>query len=196
MTGFHWYVLRTKPRSESLATMEMRRDGIEIFSPMITNDEINNGQTPVPLFAGYIFARIDTETHGWPYLRPGQHVLGLLNFDGNVPWLPDQLIDELKLQCTSLNEEGGIWKRYQSGDWVEVVNSTLNGIAQVIEDGKSSNASVSVLLRLFERLVPVKVSRHDLRPMYNVPKQYTAPRRTRGRNRWIHGFGPKSLTRN
>ena len=195
MTDSRWYVLRTKPRSESLAAREMHRDDIEIFSPLITTDEINNGKTPVPLFPGYIFIRLDVVTHGWPSFRSGQHVLGLLNFDGDAPWLPDQLIDELKLRCASLSEEGGIWRKYQSGDWVQVVNSTLKGLGQVIEDGKSSNAPVKVLLRLFERLVPVKVSRQDLRPMDNVPKQDTAPRRTRGRNRWIQGFSPKSLNR-
>ena len=196
MTGARWYVIRTKPRAEFLAAKEMGRDDrddIEIFSPLITTDLINNGQTPVPLFPGYIFMRLDAVKFGWPSLRSRQHVLGLLNFDGDAPWLPDQIIDELKQRCDTLNEDGGIWRRYEPGDWVQVVNSTLQGLAQVVEDGKSSNAPVRVMLQLFERLVPVQVSRHNLQPMESAPNQNLAPRRTRGGRRWIQGFGPKAL---
>ena len=188
-----WYVVRTKPRSESLAAREMTRDDIEIFSPQITSDQTNNGLTPVPLFPGYIFMKLDPETHGWPSFRSGQHVLGLLNFDGDAPWLPDAVIDELKLRCDSLNEEGGIWRRYQPGDWVQVVTSALQGLAQVVEDGKSSRSPVKVLLQLFERLVPVQVSRHDLQPLAGAPKKKPIPRRTRGGGRWIQGSGPRAL---
>ena len=69
MTGARWYVVRTKPRSESLAAREIGRDDIEIFSPLITSDQINNCQTPVPLFPGYIFMRVDPESYGWPSFR-------------------------------------------------------------------------------------------------------------------------------
>ena len=193
MTGARWYVVRTKPRSESLAAREIGRDDIEIFSPLITSDQINKGQTPVPLFPGYIFMRVDLESYGWPSFRSGQHVRGLLNFDGDAPWLPDQIIDELKLRCDTLNEDGGIWRRYEPGDWVQVINSTLQGLGQVVEHGKSSNSPVRVLLHLFERLVPVQVSRHNLQPIENAPKRNLAPRRTRGGGRWIRGFGPKAL---
>ena len=145
------------------------------------------------IFPGYIFMLLDAETYGWPSFRSGQHVLGLLNFDGDAPWLPDQLIDELKLRCESLHKDGGIWRRYQPGDWVQIVNSTLQGLAQVVEDGKSSNSPVRVLLHLFERLIPVQISRHNLQPMENPLKQNSAPRKTRGRRRWIRGFGPRAL---
>ena len=112
--------------------------------------------------------KLDPETYGWPSFRNGQHILGLLNFDGEAPWLPDEIVDELKQRCESLNEIGGIWRRYQPGEWVQVVNSTLQGLGQVVEDGKTSQAPVRVLLRLFERLVPVQVSRSNLQPMENM----------------------------
>ena len=193
MIGARWYVVRTKPRAESLAARELIRDEVEIFSPQVTSDEIDTGGIPVPLFPGYIFMKLDPETYGWPSFRNGQHILGLLNFDGEAPWLPDEIVDELKQRCESLNEIGGIWRRYQPGEWVQVVNSTLQGLGQVVEDGKTSQAPVRVLLRLFERLVPVQVSRSNLQPMENMSQKNSAPRRTRGGRRWVQGFGPKAL---
>ena len=188
MIAPRWYVVRTKPRSETLAALELNRQDVEIFSPLI-----NNGQTPTPLFPGYIFMRSDDENQDWPSFRNSQNILGLLNFDGDAPWLPEQVIEELKSRCEGLNEVGGIWRTYQPGDWVQVVNSTLQGMAQVIEDGKSSNSPVRVLLHLFERLVPVQVSRQNLQPLENAPKKNFAPRRTRGSRRWIRGFGERAL---
>ena len=135
MTGARWDVVRTKPRSESLAAREIARDDIDIFSPLITSDQMNNGQTPVPLFPGYIFMKLDAESNGWPSFRFSQHAIGLVNFDGELPWLPDEVIAELKQRCDLINEEGGIWRRYQPGDWVQVFSSTIQGLAQVVEDG-------------------------------------------------------------
>ena len=192
--GHRWYVLRTMPRSEALAARELSFDDSDVFSPFVKTPPVGNKPTKVPLFPGYIFIRLDTESQGWPSLRFGQHSLGLLNFDGEVPWLPDEVIAELKLRCDQINEEGGTWRRYEPGDWVQVVSSTIQGLAQVVEDGKTAQTPVRVLLQLFERLVPVKVSRHDLQPFDEASKkQDHAPRRTRGSGRWIQGFGPRAV---
>lgn len=192
--GHRWYVVRTTPRSESLAARELNRDDIEVFCPFVTTPIVRNKPTTVPLFPGYIFIRLDPETYGWPSFRISDHALGFVNFNGEVPWLPDEVVVELKLRCESLNQEGGIWRRYQPGDWVQLVSSTIQGIAQVVEDGKSAQAPVKVLLQLFERSVPVQVPRHDLQPLAESSKK-KAPfsRRTRGRGRWIQGFGPRAL---
>ena len=195
MIGSRWYVVRTKPRSENLAALELSREDLEIFFPLITGDQMNRGSSPIPLFPGYIFVRLDKGEQVWPAFRSSQHALGLLSFNGDVPWLPDQIIDEIKLRCESLSEIGGVWKTYRPGDWVQVINSTLHGIAQVVEDGKSPNSPVRILLHLFERLVPVQVPRHNLKPFENTPEHTCAPRRTRGNGRWIRGFGGKAHAR-
>jgi transcriptional antiterminator RfaH len=171
--------------------MEMTRADIEVFSPMVTFDGIKHDNRAVPLFPGYLFMKLDQDAYERPSFRYSQHVLGLLNFGGEAPWLPDEIIDALKERCDNLNERGGIWRRYHKGDWVQVVNSTIQGIAQVVEDGKSSETPVRLLLQLFERLVPIQISRHNLQPLENPP---ASPRKTRGRGRWVQGFGPRALS--
>lgn len=190
--GHRWYVVRTKPRSEFLAANELNGVDIENFSPLVKTPLVRNGSMAAPMFPGYIFTRLDLESDGWPSFRFGQHALGLVNFNGVVPWVPDEVIAELKQRCDSINQQGGIWRRYQPGDWVQVVSSTIQGLAQVVEDGKTAQTPVRVMLRLFERLVPVLVPRHDLQPLEEASDIRThAPRRTRGRGRWIRGFGSR-----
>jgi transcriptional antiterminator RfaH len=189
-----WYVVRTKPRVEFSAAAELERDGIEVFSPALKKPHVHSGPRWEPLFPGYIFARCDLETGSWPSFRSRQHVLGLVNFRGELPWLPNDVIVNLKKRCDMINEEGGIWRRYQPGDWVQVVSSTMQGLAQVVEDGKTAQTPVRVLLQLFERLVPVQVPRQDLQPIEGSPKNKAhASRRTRGGGRWIQGFGPRAI---
>ena len=193
-----WYVVRTMPRSEFRAAGELDRDDSEVFAPLINTPLAGKfpGSSPsaAPLFPGYIFVRTDLKANGWPSFRSSQHIIGLLNFNGEVPWLPDELITELKQQCNRINGEGGIWRRYEPGDWVQVVSSTFQGLAQVVEDGKTAQTPVRVLLQLFERLVPVQVPRHDLQPIEEPSKNSAhTPRRTRGKGRWIQGFGPRAM---
>ena len=190
--GHRWYVVRTKPRSEFLAASELNGVDIEVFSPLVKTRHVGDGLMAGPLFPGYIFIRLDPESEGWPSFRFGQHALGLVSFNGELPWVADEVIAELKQRCDRINQEGGIWKRYQPGDWVRVVSSTIQGLAQVVEDGKTAQTPVRVLLQLFERLVPVQVPRHDLQPLEESSDNKThAPRRTRGRGRWIGGFGSR-----
>ena len=192
--GHRWYVVRTKPRSELLAANELRDDELEIFSPIVTSLSDQGRSTALPLFPGYIFVRFDMDSVGWPSFRYGQSVLGFLNFNGEVPSLPDEVIFELKQRCENLNQNGGIWKRYRPGDWVQLVSSTIQGIAEVVEDSKSANGPVKVLLQLFARSVPAQVSRHDIQP-FDEPsnKHDRQPRRTRGGGRWIQGIGPRAV---
>jgi len=192
--GSRWYVVRTKPRAEPLAASELERDGIGVFSPMVKKPDVHAGPGLAPLFPGYIFLRWEPETEGWPYIRSAQHVLGLVNFNGEMPWLPDEAIAELKERCDRLNQQGGIWRRYQSGDRVRVVSSSMQSLAQVVEDGKSPNSRVKVLLEFLDRMVPAQVPRENLQPVEESSESTIhAPRRTRGRGRWLQGFGPGAL---
>ena len=192
--GHRWYVVRTKSRSEFLAARELIRDDLEVFAPLVSTSRAHNGPIPAPLFPGYIFIRLDSESGGRPSFRFGQYAFGLVNFNGEFPWLSDEVIAELKQRCDSINQEGGIWRRYQSGEMVRIVSSSIQSLAQVVEDGKTPQSRVKILLQFLDRLVPAEVSREDLQPVEEKSEsKIHAPRRTRGGGRWLHGFGPRAL---
>jgi len=192
--GPRWYVVRTKPQAESLAAGELERDGIEVFSPLVQKLHVHARPSLAPLFPGYIFLRCDSESEGWPAFRFGQHLLGFVNFGGEVPWLPNETIDDLKQRCDTLNQHGGIWRRYQPGDRVRIISSSIQSLAQVVEDGKTPESRVKVLLEFLDRLVPAQVPRENLEPVEEASgNKIHAPRRTRGRGRWLQGFGSRAI---
>jgi len=188
-----WRVIRTEPRAEYLAVQELGRDGFEIFFPRVKVSYPRNGHSDMPLFPGYLFLRCDAEAEGWPVFRPGHRVLGWVRFGGEVPFLPDEFVGELTHRLEEINREGGIWKRFRIGEMVRIVSNSLESFAQVVEEPKSSQGRVKVLLEFMGRMVPAQVPWEHLQSMEDDPvKMHQAPRRTRGGGRWVRGFGSRA----
>lgn len=192
--GPRWYVVRTKPRSEHLAAGELDRVGIEHYAPLVKRPQAGACTADSPLFPGYLFLRCDPEAESWPSFHQAQYIAGWVNFRGEIPSLPDEVIANLKRRCDEINQEGGIWKRYVPGERVHIVSPTISGFAQVVEDGKTAQSPVKVLLQFLDRLVPAQVPRESVQPIDRSDEiKVHAPRRTRGRGRWVRGFGPQAL---
>ena len=189
-----WYAARTRPQAEFLAATELERDGFNIFFPIVKDPKPRKGHTDTPLFPGYLFLSCDPEGEGWPLFRPRHRIAGWVNFEGEIPSLPDEAMAELRQRLNYLNREGGLWRRYQPGETVHVVSGSMESLAEVVEEAKSPQARVRVLLHFMGRLVQAQVPWENLRAVEkpDVAIQH-APRRTRGRARWNRGFGPTAV---
>ena len=186
-----WYAARTEPRTEFLAADELTRDGIQVFFPRVKLPQPRTNQAYIPLFPGYLFLRCDPEAERWPSFRPAHRIIGWVRFGGEIPWLPDEVIEALMEQSEAINRQGGLWRRFQAGEKVQVVSGHLEGLAEVVKDAKSPQARVQVLLEFMGRLVKAHVPWENLRPVEEREiVRSTAPRRTRGRNRWVKEFRP------
>ena len=190
-----WYLIRTKPQSERLAASALSRDGFELFFPRVRVPRPRGGQADGPLFPGYIFLRYDVLAQNWPSVRRLPGILGWVRFDGVVPPVPDHIITDLARRVDAINGEGGLWTRYRPGDKVAVVSGKMEGLAEVVEEATSPEARVRVLLNFMGRLVPTQVPWHSLQPA-GEGHLGTGARRgvrsTRGKGRWIKGFGPRA----
>ena len=159
----HWYVIRTKPRSESLAEAEIERSGYEVLLPLVEESSPSGVRTVSPLFPGYLFLRCGDGPHEFPSLSLRSHVLGWVNFGGTIPTVPDEIIDALTEQLDVIGQEGGLWNRYEPGEIVEVVSGNVQSMARVLEAPKSPQAKVKVLMEFMGRLVPAQVPWENLR---------------------------------
>ena len=191
--GLKWYVVRTQPRAEFLATRELRADGFEIFSPRIKDSHSGMGHSLVPLFPGYLFVRCDPEREGWPLFRQTHRILGWVGFGGEVPELPDDLVAEIKQRTEAINLEGGLRPRFRPGEAVQIVSNGLSSLAEVVEDAKSFQARVKVRLMFMRRLVSAQVPWADLQTVaHGLSEKPQVPRRTRGKGRRIRISGVRS----
>ena len=184
-------MVRTEPRAEYLAAAELDRDGFEVLLPRLKLAYPRFGHTDMPLFPGYLFIRCSPETSGWPVFRPGHRVSGWVSFGGEVPSMSDEAVDEFLWRIEEANNKGGFWKRFELGERVEIVSKTMQGLAEVVQTGKSAQGRVKVLLNFMGRMVSADVPWEHLRSVPDQAKEpVRIPRRTRGRGRRIIGAPP------
>jgi transcriptional antiterminator RfaH len=177
-----WYVARTEPRSEHLAEDRLERDGFQVFLPRIRSTNVKSSDKFVPIFPGYLFLKLDREMSP---IKPSHRLMGWVSFEGETPWIPDETMDELMLKVNEINGQAGLWRRFKVGDKVEIVSGSIQGLGEVIKDGKSSGSRVQVLLQFMGRLLQAQIPRKYVWPVQEQPVEIQRPRRTRGRGRWI-----------
>jgi transcription antitermination factor NusG len=188
-----WYVVRTKPNSDRIASSAFEAKGFESFMPRVSVPAGEDRRKRVPLFPGYLFLRCDIEQHDLPVISRLPGVLGWVRFDGHVPPVPDDLIDELRGRLDVIHRSGGMWQRFKVGQLVRLAHGKLDGLATVLEEPDSPEDRIRVLFEFMGRQVPTVVPWHSLSPLAGSASETRAIkriRRTRGRGRWVAGFGP------
>ncbi len=185
-----WYIVRTKPRAEHLAAEELGRDGFETFLPRVKRPHNRKSHADTPLFPGYLFLRYELYGDGRSSFQQGHHLLGWVSFGGEVPSVPDEVVAALTNRVDAINSQGGLWRRFKPGDKVFVTSNNIQSFAEVVEEAKSPETRVRILLQFMDRLVSAQVPWRDLQPIEGQPNpKARAPRRTRGRGRWIRRVG-------
>ena len=195
--SLRWYAARTQPRAELLAAAQLDRDGFEVYSPRVRVTDSHLASVELPLFPGYLFIRCDLETENVPTFRSTHRILGWINFDGDIPWLPDEVVSDIQSRAELINLEGGVRIRFKPGELVQIISDTFQGIGEVVEDAKTAESKVKVLLEFLGRSVPALVPWALLKPLEDTHKEYQRssgpisrrlPRRTRGKGRRINNM--------
>lgn len=188
-----WYVIRSKPHSEHLAAGELEREGLETFLPRIKTVRPSPDHADSPLFPGYLFVRCDLQAQGQPSVGRANHVRGWVYFGNVVPPIPDEAVAALRERVEGINREGGLWRRFRTGQQVRVISPGIETFAEVVEEASSPRHRVRVLLEFMGRLVAAQVPYESLWPADHGPEEtHHLPRRTRGKGRWLRGFGPRT----
>ena len=67
-----WYVIYTKRGQEDRALVNLKRQGVTSYLPMIRVQKLQRGESlPVqePLFPRYLFIQLEPESRGWSALQ-------------------------------------------------------------------------------------------------------------------------------
>ena len=189
-----WYVARTRPQGEYFARDNLRSGGVETYLPCVRTRHPRRGHEDAPLFPGYLFLHCDLETQG-SGLRLVPQLRGLVAFEGSAPSVPDDVIAQLADQVERMNGFGGWLAPLQPGDTVQVAVGHTPTMATIVSETRSPKGRVRVLLDFLGRQVYADVPANNVeRPESGTAVAVTkdrAPRRTRGRGRWIGGAAPR-----
>ena len=159
-----WYVARTTPLGEYMTRDHLRTLGVDVFLPCARSRSPRAGHEDAPLFPGYLFVSRDLEEHGLGTLRRGPQLIGLVSFDGELPPVPDHVIEELMHRTDAINGKGGFWTRFRPGEKIKVSLGPTEGLAEVVEEARFPRARVRVLMEFLGRLVEAEVPWTDVQP--------------------------------
>ncbi len=182
-----WLVLRTKPSSERKVSDAIRIHGYSVYCPFMIVPRPPAGYMKSAMFPGYLFVKSGEDVLPAIGNMPG--VLGWLMFDGLIASVTDDVISEINRRVDSINREGSYPAPYSVGQEVLVKSGVIESLAEIVGGVKPQQSRVKVILEFAGNLVPATVPWRNISPVGG--KVRTRPlRRTRGRGRWIRGFGP------
>ncbi|MEI7731941.1 MAG: transcriptional activator RfaH [Verrucomicrobiota bacterium] len=157
--GAQWFCIRTKPKHEHIAAAHIRKyQGTEVFFPRIRLERASRGgkiRVLAPLFPTYLFARFDLMME----LRSVRYASGVLNvvhFGHYIPIIPDQVIENLRLELDSEGVCEGA-PEFVPGDAVEVITGAFRGFQGQVLRTMTSGQRVAILLDFLGRQVMVEI---------------------------------------
>ena len=188
-----WYVIRTRALAEYRVADTLHQLDLAVFFPRIESDRPRRGHSDIPLFPGYLFVG-HVPGRDWSIVSQVPGVLGPVAFDGQIPLVPDQVVAEVARRSEEINQNGGLSSPLRPGDRVLVRLGSTERFAEVVAEVKPRRR-VRVLMEFLGKIIQAEVSPEDIvraaQEMFMHPSGYR-PRRTRGRNRWIKGQGPRA----
>ena len=131
----HWYVIRSKYRSEMLLWQQLCSRGIEVYYPRISSQNVKlPTQTARPYFPGYMFVRVDLDVSGRSALQWMPGATGLVCFGGEPAFISDSIlygIQERLERMKSLGDDPP--QRMHHGDAVEIHSGPFAGYRGIFD---------------------------------------------------------------
>lgn len=165
LLGPAWFALRSQPKHEHIAAAHLRQEqDVEVFLPRIRFQRLTARGTKArvteALFPGYVFARFDFQS-SFRKVRHARGVRGLVHFGEKYPWIPPEVISELR---SLLGEEEirEISTEVERGQEVVVAGGPLRGLQAVVERALPGQERAAILLEFLGRQTLVELDRRLL----------------------------------
>jgi transcription antitermination factor NusG len=154
MTDSGWYVLRTKPHKENQVYSQLLSKGVETYFPRLSVKPVNPRASRIrPFFPGYMFLHIDLGNADADAILWLPGAIGLVDFGGVSPRVPDTLIRNIQARIESIERAGGLtFDGLRRGDPVRILSGPLAGYEAIFDARLSGGDRVRVLLEMLGRL--------------------------------------------
>jgi len=159
----HWCVVRTQPRNEERAEINLARQGYSAFLPRIRKQVRSGRRTSwksVPLFPGYLFVSLDPARTAWSPIQSTYGVAGLVRFGERPATLPPGLVERLQSLSQKDGALSGAAPGLRPGDIVRLEGGVFDDwIGEVIACPDAER--VCLLLKAAHRSIEVTVPRQS-----------------------------------
>ena len=144
-----WYLVKTKPRMEDMAEVNLTNQGIEYFLPRFTNGK-REGKV---IFPGYIFIKPkmgDT----FQAIRSTRGISDFVRFEMSFANASDETIDKLKEAVDVMNDLMDQTSLHQKGEEVFIKSGPFKGFNAIFQKYNSDESAFVLInfLRSEQRL--------------------------------------------
>ena len=98
----NWYLLQTKSNAHTTACNHLRRQGFDVFLPLIIRTTKKNGKfldATTPLFPGYLFMGTSDDPIPWKSINGTRGVSAAVTLDGVYRPVNRDIIEGLRCRC-------------------------------------------------------------------------------------------------
>jgi len=140
----NWYVINTNPKCEDLVQRILSNESLEVFLPKIPRK--SSKKVHEPLFPGYLFARLNINSHDWLKVKYLQGVRKILSFGSNPAPISEEIIANIKSKVTN-DDFGKESLSFRTGDKVRFTKGPFEGLEGIFTGEISGKERVRVLLK-------------------------------------------------
>ena len=158
-----WYLIQTKPNKHLIASENLRRQGFDIFLPLILKTSRKAGKfvkETIPLFPSYLFMGTNSEKISWKSINATRGVSKAVTMDNIYRAINNEIIEELKYRC----DTKGIFKNglnIISGDHAKIdIGPFADFVCEVQKI--SDDRRVWVLIEILRQKTLAKVALDNL----------------------------------
>ncbi len=160
-----WFLVRSKPRQESVALTHLARQGYESYLPLFAAEKLVRRKSTLvqePMFARYLFVRLDTTGQGqsWSPIRSTVGVSELVCFGSRPARVDDILIATLRERETA--QQASPASLFAHGDNVRITEGAFAGLEAIYQMNDAEGRAM-VLLDLLSKPVAMTIDAASLR---------------------------------
>jgi transcription elongation factor/antiterminator RfaH len=160
-----WAVVNTQPHREPVARDHLRRQGFEVYCPLMRRRRTHARRVENvlrPLFPGYLFVHVEEERTRWRPILSTVGVRALVRFGDRLA-----LLDKALMQSLRAREVDGVIARpampYRVGQRVRLDGGPFDGVVATILSLDEKDRLV-VLMELLQRGVQARVTTGQVIP--------------------------------
>jgi transcriptional antiterminator RfaH len=161
-----WYLVYAKPRQETVAQINLERQGYETYLPRVRQKCRRKGRRVAvvgPMFPRYLFIRLDRQTDNWGPIRSTLGVVSVVRFGHQPASVPTGLVSALRANDGPDGVQDVPEVEIQVGSRVRVTEGSLSGF-EGIYLAKSGRDRVVVLLDIMGKTARTALDAGSIEP--------------------------------
>ena len=131
-----WYLIKTKPRQESTAIINLENQEYIPYCPIVKISKKN-----VVLFPGYVFIHLDEHNENWSPIRWAKGVINFVRFGLNSAQVPD----DIRVNQANSEEKLKKLSKFKKGDKVQITDGVFKNCIAIFKSYKSEERIILLM---------------------------------------------------